>query len=316
MSLRPVRLSEYIGQEDIKKQLEILISSARKRNQPLDHIILAGPPGLGKTTLANVIANEMEAQIKITSAPVIEKKGDIAGLLTSLKEGDILFIDEIHRLPPAFEEILYPAMEDFKLDIVIGGGLGKKRHSKTITLNLNRFTLIGATTRVGMLSNPLLSRFGVVLTLDFYKEEELTAIVRRSASVMGIDIEESACREIARHSRGTPRVANSILRRVYDFSLSHNLSRIEQDTVKQALALFSIKDYGIDPLTLKYLKVLVENFGGGPVGLTTICSAMNEDRKTVEEVIEPFLMRIGFIRRTKGGRVAQDRAYDFLSNFG
>lgn len=315
MSIRPLTLAEYIGQEEVKKQVRVLIDSARKRGESLDHIILAGPPGLGKTTLATVIATEMGSQIKITSAPVIEKKGDIVGLLTSLKDGNILFIDEIHRLPPAFEEILYPAMEDFKLDIVIGGGLGKKRHSKAITLDLSRFTLIGATTRIGMLSNPLLSRFGVILTLDYYTEGELSEIVKRSAQIMAVEIEEEACMEIARHSRGTPRIANKILKRVYDFSLSHNKERIDTDTVKQALRLFSIKDYGIDSLMLKYLRILVESFHGGPIGLTTLCSALNEDKKTIEEVIEPFLLRMGFIKKTKVGRVAQHKAFEFLSNF-
>ncbi|MCX7760039.1 MAG: Holliday junction branch migration DNA helicase RuvB [Hydrogenothermaceae bacterium] len=312
MNLRPKTLSEYIGQEKIKKQLEMFIQSAKKRNSPLDHIIVTGPPGLGKTTLASVIANEMEVDIKITSAPVIEKKGDIAGLLTSLKEGDILFIDEIHRLPPAFEEILYPAMEDFKLDIVIGGGSGKKRHSKAITLTLNRFTLIGATTRIGLLSTPLLSRFGIILNMDYYSVEELSEIVKRSAGILGVDIDDDASVYIAQHSRGTPRIANRLLKRVYDYCVSQGYEKIDVDKVRYAFNILSIKQYGIDDMMLKYLHTLIGRFGGGPVGITTLSLAMNEDRRTIEEVIEPYLMKIGFIKRTKSGRVALEEAYKFL----
>lgn len=312
MNLRPKTLSEYIGQEKIKKQLDMFIHSAKKRNSPLDHIIVTGPPGLGKTTLASVIANEMGVDIKITSAPVIEKKGDIAGLLTSLKEGDILFIDEIHRLPPAFEEILYPAMEDFKLDIVIGGGSGKKRHSKALTLTLNRFTLIGATTRIGLLSTPLLSRFGIILNMDYYSVEELSEIIKRSAGILGIDIEDDASIYIAQHSRGTPRIANRLLKRVYDYCISKGYDKIDIEVVKSAFNILSIKQYGIDDMMLKYLHTLIDRFGGGPVGIITLSLAMNEDRRTIEEVIEPYLMKLGFVKRTKSGRVALEEAYRFL----
>lgn len=314
MSLRPLKLEDYIGQEKIKQQLKVLIDSAKKRGQPLDHIILSGPPGLGKTTLATVIANEMGVNIKITSAPVIEKKGDIAGLLTSLQDGDILFIDEIHRLPPAFEEILYPAMEDFKLDIVVGGGSGRKRHSKAITIQLNKFTLIGATTRVGMLSNPLLSRFGVHLNLDYYTLDELAKIVKRSAYLMKIEISDTACVEIARHCRGTPRVANSLLKRVYDFAVSLGRDRIDTQTVEEAFRVFSIREHGIDDSMLRYLQVLVDNFDGGPVGIATLSTALNEDKRTVEEVIEPYLIKMGFVKRTKSGRVIMENGIKFLKN--
>lgn len=312
MSLRPLKLEDYIGQERIKNQLKVLIDSAKKRNQPLDHIILSGPPGLGKTTLANIIANEMGVNIKLTSAPVIEKKGDIAGLLTSLDEGDILFIDEIHRLPPVFEEILYPAMEDFKLDIILGGGSGRKRHSKTVTIKLNRFTLIGATTKIGMLSNPLISRFGVHLNLDYYTVEDLSLIIKRSASLLGTDIDDDACLEIAKHCRGTPRVANKLLKRVYDFSVSNGKERIDHQTVRDAFNVFSVREHGIDDVMIRYLEVLVKDFGGGPVGIGTLSTALNEDRKTIEEVIEPYLIKIGFIKRTKAGRVATENALNFI----
>lgn len=314
LNLRPLKLEDYIGQEKVKQQLRVLIESAKKRGQPLDHIIISGPPGLGKTTLATVIANEMGVNIKITSAPVIEKKGDIAGLLTSLNEGDILFIDEIHRLPPAFEEMLYPAMEDFKLDIVVGGGSGRKRHAKSITIQLSKFTLVGATTRAGMLSNPLLSRFGVHLNLDYYTLDELTLIVKRSASMMNIEIDDSACIEIARHCRGTPRIANRLLKRVYDFTVSIGKVRIDKPTVDEAFKVFSVREYGIDDSMLKYLDVLVNNFGGGPVGIATLSTALNEDRRTVEEMIEPYLIKIGFIKRTKSGRIVMESGLKFLES--
>ncbi|MGB9766866.1 MAG: Holliday junction branch migration DNA helicase RuvB [Sulfurihydrogenibium sp.] len=316
-SIRPKFLDDFIGQDEVKKQLKIFIEAAKIKGKPLDHTILSGPPGLGKTTLASIIANEMGSSIKITSAPVLEKKGDLVGLLTSLKDNDILFIDEIHRLSPTLEEILYSAMEDFKVDVILGGGSGRKgRSAKAIRIDLAKFTLIGATTRVGMLSSPLISRFGIILNLDFYDDESLSKIILRSAKIYGIDITQEGALLIAKHSKGTPRIANKLLRRVYDYAVTHAKSVIDYEIAKEALRFLSINDLGIDSLSLKYLKSLVFQFNGGPVGLNTISFAISEDKRTIEEVIEPYLLKIGFIKRTAKGRVALQPAFDFLNVYG
>ncbi|WP_051524419.1 Holliday junction branch migration DNA helicase RuvB [Sulfurihydrogenibium subterraneum] len=314
LSIRPKSLDDFIGQEEVRRQLKVFIEAAKLKGKPLDHVILSGPPGLGKTTLASIIANEMGSNIKITSAPVLEKKGDLIGLLTSLKDKDILFIDEIHRLSPTLEEILYSAMEDFKVDVIIGGGSGRKgRSAKAIRLDLAKFTLIGATTRVGMLSSPLMSRFGIVLNLDFYDEDSLSKIILRTASLNNIPITEEGALEIAKHSKGTPRIANKLLSRVYDYAVIHGSKVIDKEVANQALRFLSIQDLGIDSLSLKYLKTLVIQFNGGPVGLNTISFAISEDKRTIEEVIEPYLLKIGFIKRTAKGRVALKPAFEFLN---
>jgi Holliday junction DNA helicase RuvB len=313
LSIRPQLLDDFIGQEGIKKQLKIFITSAKIKGRPLDHTIISGPPGLGKTTLATIIANEMGSNIKITSAPILEKKGDVIGLLTSLKDNDILFIDEIHRLSPTLEEILYSAMEDFKVDVILGGGSGRKgRSAKAIRLDLAKFTLIGATTRTGMLSSPLMSRFGIILNLDFYDEQSLAKIILRTASIHQINITDDGALEIAKHSKGTPRIANKLLSRVYDYANIHNKFPIDKTIAGEALRFLSINQFGIDSLTLKYLKSLINQFNGGPVGLNTLSFAISEDKKTIEEVIEPYLLKIGFIKRTSKGRVALQPAFEFL----
>ncbi|MDM7273208.1 Holliday junction branch migration DNA helicase RuvB [Sulfurihydrogenibium azorense] len=314
LSVRPKFLDDFIGQDEVKRQLKVFIEAAKLKNKPLDHVILSGPPGLGKTTLASVIANEMGSNIKITSAPVLEKKGDLIGLLTSLKDNDILFIDEIHRLSPSLEEILYSAMEDFKVDVILGGGSGRKeRSAKAIRLDLAKFTLIGATTRVGMLSSPLMSRFGIVLNLDFYDEDSLSKIILRTATINNIPITQEGALEIAKHSKGTPRIANKLLSRVYDYAVIHGNKVIDKEVANQALRFLSIQELGIDSLSLKYLKTLVIQFNGGPVGLNTISFAISEDKRTIEEVIEPYLLKIGFIKRTAKGRVALKPAFEFLN---
>ncbi len=307
-NLRPKTLKDYIGQSKIKKQLEVFLKSAKTRNKPIDHILITGSAGLGKTSLAQVIANELNRNIIITSAPILDKKGDIAGILASLNEGDILFIDEIHRLNPATEEILYSALEDFCIDVIIG----KKTTAKTIRINLPKFTLIGATTRIGMLTNPLISRFGIILKMEFYTEEELKEIIKRSASILGIKITDEGALEIGKVSRGTPRIANRLLKRVYDYSIVHNKDVIDLETVKEALKFLGINSYGLDDTDIKYLKLLVEKFNGKPVGLNTIVSALAEDKYTVEEIIEPYLLRLGLIERTSRGRIATERAKNFL----
>lgn len=317
ISIRPQFLDDFIGQEEVKKQLKIFIKAAKLKGKPLDHTILSGPPGLGKTTLASIIANEMGSNIKITSAPVLEKKGDIIGLLTSLKDNDILFIDEIHRLSPTLEEILYSAMEDFKVDVILGGGSARRgRSAKAVRIDLAKFTLIGATTRTGMLSSPLMSRFGIILNLDFYDEESLSKIVLRTANIHNIDITYDGALEIAKHSKGTPRIANKLLSRVYDYAVIHNKKTIDKKVAQEALRFLSINHLGIDSLTLKYLKSLINQFNGGPVGLNTISFAISEDKRTIEEMIEPYLLKIGFIKRTSKGRVALQPAFEFLQIYG
>ncbi len=306
-SLRPKDWSEYIGQEKIKKNLKVFIEASKKRGEPLDHILFFGPPGLGKTTLSYIIASQMQANIKITAAPMIEKSGDLAAILTNLEEGDILFIDEIHRLSSAIEEILYPAMEDFRLDIIIGSGPA----AQTIKIDLPRFTLIGATTRAGMLSSPLRDRFGMHFRLQFYDPNELALIVQNAAQKLNKKINQDAALEIARRSRGTPRIALRLLKRVRDFAEVANESTITLERTKEALEALGVDEQGFDELDLKLLRLLVEA-KGRPLGLSTIAAALSEDEGTIEDVIEPYLLANGYIERTARGRIATPKTYDLL----
>lgn len=303
--LRPRRLSEYIGQTDVKSSLEVFISAARMRNEPLDHVLLHGHPGLGKTTLANIISNEMGVGLRATSGPVIERPGDLAAILTNLQEGECLFIDEIHRLSPVVEEILYPAMEDFQLDLVIGQGPS----ARTIKIELPHFTLIGATTRAGLLSPPLRDRFGVVLRVDFYHESELYTIVKRSADIMHIPIDEGGAMEIASRSRGTPRISNRLLRRVRDYAQVRAKGRISTEVADKALSLLDVDKSGLDRMDRLILKVIIDKFSGGPVGIETIATSVGEEKDTLEEVYEPYLIQKGYIHRTPRGRITTDIAY-------
>lgn len=309
LTLRPKTLKEFIGQKKIKENIEVFIKAALIRGEALDHVLFCGPPGLGKTTLANVIANELGVGIKITSGPVVEKAGDVAAILTNLSDRDILFIDEIHRLPRAVEEILYPAMEDFKLDLIVGQGPS----ARTIKINLPRFTLIGATTRTGLLTSPLRDRFGVVFRLEFYSAEELKEIIKRSSKILGIAIDEDAAVEIARRARGTPRVANRLLKRIRDFAQVEGKEKIDIITAKQALKAMDVDDYGLEEMDRKILITLIEKFNGGPVGIESIAASLREDKDTIEDVYEPYLMQEGFIERTARGRVATARAYMVLN---
>jgi Holliday junction DNA helicase RuvB len=304
-SLRPQTLSEYVGQAPIKDNLKVFIEAARRRGDVLDHVILYGPPGLGKTTLAHIISRELGVGIKTTSGPVIQHAGDLAAILTNLQEREVLFIDEIHRLHPAVEEILYPAMEDFNLDLVIGQGPS----ARTIKMPLPRFTLIGATTRAGLLTSPLRERFGVVNRLEFYTQEELAEIIRRSARILEIEISPEAAAEIARRSRGTPRIANRLLKRVRDFAQVEGDGRIGLTIARPALSRLEIDDRGFDGMDRKLLLTVIEKFGGGPVGLDTLAAALHEERDTLEDVYEPFLLQQGFLDRTPRGRQATPLAY-------
>ncbi len=303
--LRPRTLAEYIGQEKAKENLQIFISAALARGEALDHVLFYGPPGLGKTTLANIIAAEMGVSIKSTSGPVIEKAGDLAAILTNLEEGDVLFIDEIHRLSPVVEEILYPAMEDYQIDIMIGQGPS----ARTIKLDIPRFTLVGATTRAGLLSSPLRDRFGVISRLQFYTHAQLAIIVRRSADILRAVIDEQGAMEIARRSRGTPRIANRLLRRVRDFAQVENDGRITATIADAALNRLEVDRNGFDHMDCLLLTTIIDKFGGGPVGLDTIAAAIGEEKDTIEDVIEPFLLQQGYINRTPRGRTATELAY-------
>ncbi|MBQ9165457.1 MAG: Holliday junction branch migration DNA helicase RuvB [Oscillospiraceae bacterium] len=307
-TLRPQRLNEYIGQKKAKGNLEIFIQAAKLRNEPLDHVLLHGPPGLGKTTLAGIIANEMGVQIRITSGPAIEKPGDLAALLTNLGENDILFVDEIHRMNRAVEEILYPAMEDYAIDIIIGKGPS----ANSIRLDLPKFTLIGATTRAGSLSAPLRDRFGVNLRLELYTHEELTLIVKRSAELLGVPIEEEGALEIAKRSRGTPRIANRMLRRVRDFAQVKAGGVITREVADQALTALEVDHLGMDNIDRRMLRAIIEQYNGGPVGLETLAATINEDTVTLEDMYEPYLMQQGFLTRTPRGRCVTPAAYEHL----
>ena len=307
-SLRPKSLREYIGQENVKQNLSISIEAALRRHEPLDHLLLYGPPGLGKTTLAGIIASEMGQNIRITSGPAIEKAGDLASILTNLADGDVLFIDEIHRLSRSVEEVLYPAMEDYALDIMIGKG----PTARSIRLDLPRFTLVGATTRAGLLSAPLRDRFGIIFRLEMYTPEELAAIVKRSAGILDVRADDAGILEIARRSRGTPRIANRMLRRVRDYAQIKGGGVITQDVAKQSLDMQEVDSLGLDKLDRTMLTTMIDKFGGGPVGLETLSAMTGEDASTIEDVYEPYLMQLGFMRRTPRGRVVTPAAYEHL----
>lgn len=304
-SLRPKRLSEYIGQQKNKEKLGIFMEAARMREEALDHVLLYGPPGLGKTTLSNIIAYEMGVNIKVTSGPAIERPGDLAAVLNSLQENDILFIDEIHRLNRAVEEVLYPAMEDYALDIIIGKGPS----ARSIRIDLPKFTLVGATTRIGLLASPLRDRFGVMCNLELYDTKDLLEIVKRSASILQVDINEDAAYEIARRSRGTPRIVNRLLKRVRDVAQVSGKDKVDLESAKMALDMLEIDPLGLDAADKKIMENILFKFSGGPVGLDTLAASTGEERNTLEDVIEPFLLQLGFINRTPRGRVATERAY-------
>lgn len=307
-AIRPKLLNDYVGQPHVCEQMAIFIQAAKLRQDALDHLLIFGPPGLGKTTLANIVAHEMGVNIRTTSGPVLEKAGDLAAMLTNLEPHDVLFIDEIHRLSPAIEEVLYPAMEDYQLDIMIGEGPA----ARSIKLDLPPFTLIGATTRAGSLTSPLRDRFGIVQRLEFYAVEDLTSIVARSANCLNLSISDTACYEIARRSRGTPRIANRLLRRVRDFADVRHAGIISEESAKAALLMLDVDDAGFDYLDRKLLNAVIERFDGGPVGLDNLAAAIGEERETIEDVLEPYLIQQGFLQRTPRGRMATSRTYRYL----
>ena len=306
--LRPRTLDEYIGQERVRENLHVSITAARQRGDALDHVLLFGPPGLGKTTLAYVIGNELGVPVRGTSGPVLEKPGDLAAILTNLKAREVLFIDEVHRMAPAIEEILYPAMEDFEIDIMIGQGPG----ARSVKLPVQPFTLIGATTRAGLLTSPLRARFGIVHRLDFYEESDLMEIVRRSARILNVEIADDAAGEIARRSRGTPRIANRLLRRVRDYAQVRADGRITADVCQRGLHLLEVDAHGFDEADRRLLKTIIDKFAGGPVGLNSLAAAIGEEKDAIEDIYEPYLIQIGFLDRTPRGRVATARAYDYF----
>ncbi len=308
LSLRPRRLAEFIGQDRVKESMSIFIEAARGRKEPLDHVLLYGPPGLGKTTLAAIISHEMGVRLRVTSGPAIERAGDLAAILTNLSPGDVLFIDEIHRLSRAVEEVLYPAMEDYALDIIIGKGPS----ARSIRIDLPRFTLVGATTRTGLISSPLRDRFGVVHRLEFYSVDDLSTIVCKSAAKLGIQIHPEGAHEIARRSRGTPRVANRMLRRVRDYAQVRAGGAITPEVAAEALSMFDVDELGLDRLDRRILLTIIDKFGGGPVGVETIAASINEEKDTIEDVYEPYLMQLGFLDRTPRGRVATASAYEHI----